>query len=604
MMLAVFCVLPLLVPGLKIVNSASPENRPSMGAAAFTLRGGAPRHPSGHSPTSPSKGEFAFWSSAVLPSGLSGSPDNPARKASDLWGETGENWNPRNRLPDFSYAGYHMGERPIPTVPVWKDLKKDYGARGDGVADDSTELLHAIEDFPGTSPGALYLPQGTYRISERIVVRKPYLVLRGDGPAKSRIAFTRGIWGLYEQYGTPRLEYDYPFMLEFEGVSLQKSLIREGRAPLLAKVSSNAKRGDTKIRLDNASRVSVGNFYVMVVYNDKHGQNDDPRRDDNHFARYLLGNQPPPQRRNFWLDAGLEQWCFKVLSKSGNTIELHKAVPWDLRPHQWLTEIRSFDPKLTENGVEDLTIDFPPTTHPWSHHNQRTLATRWDRGITYNDWSDGYNAISLTGWNSWIRNVKITDADVALKVGGCHNTVVDAEIGNEDRQEQGHYGVRPHFYAHEIVFHNLNFFNTGYVHDLSVQNEHHIVYSKINHAGALSLDTHGGYGNSNLFTEIRTKSGSNLPGTGNARAVAQAMLTTYWNITVSDNNWANGKFFNTERWGANLIGVDGAQWSTDTSDPAFISAKVWVEKWPGSLTVPANLYLAQILKRLGGSELR
>ena len=41
-----------------------------------------------------------------------------------------------------------------------------------------------------------------------------------------------------------------------------------------------------------------------------------------------------------------------------------------------------------------------------------------DSEITYTDWSDGYNALSLVGWNSWIRNVKITDPDLAIKVGG------------------------------------------------------------------------------------------------------------------------------------------------------------------------------------------
>jgi pectate lyase-like protein len=86
-----------------------------------------------------------------------------------------------------------MGEKPIPSVPIWKNLKKDYGAHGDGIADDTAELARSIEDFPGTSPGALYLPEGTYRISEQIVIRKPYLVLRGDGPDKTKIAFTRGI---------------------------------------------------------------------------------------------------------------------------------------------------------------------------------------------------------------------------------------------------------------------------------------------------------------------------------------------------------------------------------------------------------------------------
>jgi len=37
---------------------------------------------------------------------------------SELWGRNGERWDPAGRLPDFSYAGYHQGEKPIPDVPV------------------------------------------------------------------------------------------------------------------------------------------------------------------------------------------------------------------------------------------------------------------------------------------------------------------------------------------------------------------------------------------------------------------------------------------------------------------------------------------------------
>ncbi|MGZ8920969.1 MAG: hypothetical protein ACXW3L_08290, partial [Limisphaerales bacterium] len=31
---------------------------------------------------------------------------------SELWGAAGEKWDARSRLPDFSFAGYHRGEKP------------------------------------------------------------------------------------------------------------------------------------------------------------------------------------------------------------------------------------------------------------------------------------------------------------------------------------------------------------------------------------------------------------------------------------------------------------------------------------------------------------
>ena len=43
---------------------------------------------------------------------------------SELWGKSGEKWSPQSRLPDFSLAGYHFGERPIPTVRVVTNVTK------------------------------------------------------------------------------------------------------------------------------------------------------------------------------------------------------------------------------------------------------------------------------------------------------------------------------------------------------------------------------------------------------------------------------------------------------------------------------------------------
>ena len=40
-----------------------------------------------------------------------------AVETSDLWGVSGEKWTPQSRLPDFSFAGYHCGETPLPALP-------------------------------------------------------------------------------------------------------------------------------------------------------------------------------------------------------------------------------------------------------------------------------------------------------------------------------------------------------------------------------------------------------------------------------------------------------------------------------------------------------
>src|SRR6185437_11707244 len=59
---------------------------------------------------------------------------------SPLWGKAGEAWSASGRLPDFSFAGYHSGEAPLPNPPVKANVR-DVGAKGDGVTDDTDAFV-------------------------------------------------------------------------------------------------------------------------------------------------------------------------------------------------------------------------------------------------------------------------------------------------------------------------------------------------------------------------------------------------------------------------------------------------------------------------------
>jgi hypothetical protein len=102
---------------------------------------------------------------------------------SKLWGREGELWVPNGRLPNFSNAGYHRGDKPLPDLPATINIK-DFGARGDKLTDDTNAFKKAVK-YGGT----IFIPEGTYKISDQIIIAKRNTILRGAGNGKTVLFF-------------------------------------------------------------------------------------------------------------------------------------------------------------------------------------------------------------------------------------------------------------------------------------------------------------------------------------------------------------------------------------------------------------------------------
>jgi hypothetical protein len=81
----------------------------------------------------------------------------------------------------FIQAGTGAQARPAQAKLRETVSVKDFGAVGDGVADDTAEIQAAIDAAP--EGGAIYFPNGTYAISAALIVDKA-ITLYGDGPGK------------------------------------------------------------------------------------------------------------------------------------------------------------------------------------------------------------------------------------------------------------------------------------------------------------------------------------------------------------------------------------------------------------------------------------
>lgn len=96
-------------------------------------------------------------------------------------------------LQDYSYAGYHRGEREIPTVQenIIDITKGKYKADNTGAVDVTNTIQTAIDDLVKKGGGVVYLPVGTYMVSPQVdndfclKISDSNIVLRGDGPGKT-----------------------------------------------------------------------------------------------------------------------------------------------------------------------------------------------------------------------------------------------------------------------------------------------------------------------------------------------------------------------------------------------------------------------------------
>ncbi len=116
------------------------------------------------------------WTSYLYPPNWT--PDAPA----DGWGRF---------LHDFSYAGYHNSEVPIPFIagPIF-NIVTGYGADFTGVADCTTAIQNAIDDAATSGGGVVFFPNGIFRINGKLLIQDDNIVLRGTGPTTSRLHFT------------------------------------------------------------------------------------------------------------------------------------------------------------------------------------------------------------------------------------------------------------------------------------------------------------------------------------------------------------------------------------------------------------------------------
>lgn len=474
---------------------------------------------------------------------------------SRLWGKAGEAWSPGGRLPDFSYAGYHCGEDPLPEVEAVTDVCR-FGAKGDGKTDCTKAFMDAIE---ATDRGAIEIPPGRYLISGIIEIKKPNIVLRGAGPEKTVLYVTKELEDVKPNMGATtggRPTSNYSWSGGF--IRVQGNL----RNKKIAVIASESERGARDLVLDKPADLTVGQRVMIEL------QDDGQKTLITHLYSGDPGNLAEVTK------AIRLRMVSRVASVDGVNVTLGRPLRFDVRS-AWTPVLRTFEPTVSEVGVEELSIEFP--VKPYKGH----FTERGMNGIAV------YNSTDC-----WVRNVHIINSDSGIFMGGIFCTV-DGLILDSKRPDYsgttGHHGITA---GSDCLVLNFDF-RTHFIHDITVSylNAGNVI--KNGKGVNLSLDHHKKAPHENLFCNLDVGKGSEIWRCGGGRNLGKncGAHGTFWCITAREDISMPPSGFGPDS--INLVGLKTAAKSQ------MDSAGKWIECIAPEELVPADLHAAQLERRLG-----
>lgn len=475
---------------------------------------------------------------------------------SQLWGKSGEQWHPTSRLPDFSFAGYGRGEEAIPFYPQGVSVH-DFGATGDGRTDDTKAFQNALQEVKS---GAIEVPAGRYVITGFLEIKRSGALLRGAGPDKTILHFPTPLNDIKPNWGATtsgRRTSNYSWSGGF--INIRGSF----QSRTLSNIVGTAKRGSNQIQVTNSKVLKVGQ--EVEIY-----QRDKP---DNSLAIHLYSGDSGPV--NQLKGRAKTSLITKITALNGNSVTLERPLRCDLQP-QWKPQIRSFDPTVTESGVESMSFEFPVSAYE-GHFTEL-----------------GFNPIALSGVaHCWVRNIRIHHAESGPFVHGYFNTIdrIVFESGRppDNQQCTGHHGIS--LSGGDNLVTNFDF-RTRFIHDITVSGftTGNVV---MNGCGIdLSLDHHRKGPYANLFTHLDAGEGNRFWKCGGGADLGKHCGTrgTFWCVRSK-----NPITYPRDNFGPETMNLVGLQ----TNQPSVTENEgKWFEAISPETMEPKNLYNAQLNRRL------
>lgn len=408
-----------------------------------------------------------------------------------------------NYLPDFSFAGYQFGEKPIPKILENIILATDFGVIPNDGLDDSKSLLKAIEAANKEQGNVvLQLPAGKLILSAVLYLERSNFVLRGAGT---------GVGGTEIFCPRPMMYFENPtslnelreYLVEFDKRQIEKennidlpfsqyawsggfiwtqvpgervkSYLGKYDTPqvVLAKVVEG-KRGEHIIEVSEIDRLNVGDVVQLELFNTEGEQ----------------GAIITDLYKNTNVKVGSHHWAFPALpivrqqvqitSINKNKVTIKSPLTISIKP-SYKAQLVEWK-HLKEVGIEHFKITFPSTPYV-AHHVEQ-----------------GYNGIFLTRvFNSWVNDIVIENAESGILTEEIANVTIQNIV--TQGSNLAHYTVAMAG-VHNVLVKNLRVYNKA-IHPLSFNTfSTKNVYQQCEVFVNPVLDQHSGANHQNLFDNI------------------------------------------------------------------------------------------------------
>ena len=487
-------------------------------------------------------------------------------------------------LPDFSFAGYHGGADPIPEIkgPIF-DVTQ-FGAKGDGIADDQEAIQKAINAAQAAGGGVVFFPRGTFRVNcdiahrRPIIVRQGHIVLRGSGASKG------GTVILIEE---PTIALKAPTADSESGGGemapdwmFQIQPIGSGNGKLLAKVIGDTRRETSVLTLDNGSQIHPGMWITLTAK----GQALVP----DVIAPYKESDMPSEWARMHEGQIGLQEHHL-VTAVQGNRITLREPVKTGIKASQGWSVVAYAN--IAEIGVEDICFE-GAWLGKFVHHRSRMDDAGW-AALKF------FNVV-----DSWVRRCAFINFNATIGAESCaYTSVIQIVLAGT----MGHVSIDAHRRSTGMLYglmqdrleHQPGFRDT--THGIGAAGSAvATVFWRYSMQLDEAFDMHGNFPYATLFDAV---DGGNFAGSGGPVQSFPGHLQHFvaWNFNQRKVPEIHGKPLKVYNfWGGRpslvmpmLIGMHGMTLPVDEKTVAMNES-------PGRPVQPESLYEAQLALRFNG----